>query len=289
MNFLLSNLAEYALTEARLVCVTVFCFELFLSSELLIFLFSEEEIDYWKTVGIITEMNRKEIIEWKTIYPTSDLDKSEIVKIISLILETSLKPVLEISQMYTAVRQKLSSKNVSLHQNPFDLLTDSTILEARNEFITSNHSKESNSPNLNNHPGLLARIVQDCISYKSQKNNLFAASPLSPSTTHGNLMKLLEHIENPFQQLAKKGFGLLSRGLGRLGFGTENEDSRMVEHPGNNDTLVVFIVGGISFKEVGQVQSLLQEYQNITGTKVILMSNNVVSSEELLQLVFNPF
>jgi ribosomal protein L6P/L9E len=71
-----------------------------------------------------------------------------------------------------------------------------------------------------------------------------------------------------------------------LGFGTEDEDAR-VEHPGNQEVIVLFVIGGISYKEVGQVQAVLQEYTQISGNKIILMSNNIIGNEELLQLIFS--
>ena len=163
---------------------------------------SDEELEYWKLIGILNESNLKEILEWKIVYPTSDLDKSEIVKIISLILESSLKPLLEISQMYNIFTQKLAKKKFPIYQkNSFDYLAD----------FYSGDRPGVGSPNAN-YNGLLARIVQDCLTYKVHNQQY---SPTGSGSSSSPLVKLLEHIENPFQQLAKKGLGLLSRGLGR--------------------------------------------------------------------------
>ncbi len=70
-----------------------------------------------------------------------------------------------------------------------------------------------------------------------------------------------------------------------MGFGSENDDAPG-EHPGNNDIIVLFVIGGISYKEVGQVQAILQEYQLLSSNRIVLMSNNTICGEELLQSVF---
>lgn len=70
-----------------------------------------------------------------------------------------------------------------------------------------------------------------------------------------------------------------------MGFGSENDDAAG-EHPANNDIIVLFVIGGISYKEVGQVQAILQEYQLLSSNRIVLMSNNTICGEELLQSVF---
>lgn len=72
----------------------------------------------------------------------------------------------------------------------------------------------------------------------------------------------------------------------RLGFGGSENEEVTGEHPGSNDVIVLFVIGGISYKEVGQVQAVLQEYQFLSSNRIILMSNNTICAEEVLQSVF---
>lgn len=150
----------------------------------------------------------KEILEWKTVLPTTDLERVEVIHIITLIIEPSFRKLLEIQHMYSITKQKLLDKRVftsqTISSNPFDLTND---FHSREKLIFS--SNASQTPQ-----GLVSRIVQECMNYKIH-HQLNTQSPSSSSSSSTVLMKMLEHIENPLQQLAKKGFGLLSRGLGR--------------------------------------------------------------------------
>jgi hypothetical protein len=167
---------------------------------------SNEELDYWETVGIINSSNKKEILEWKSELSSTDLEKSEIIKIITMILEPSFQLFIELISMYNIFTRKLvEEKRLSLSNNSFDLL---------NNYLTGERQYDvRNSNSIHGSPiGLLGRIVQDCLYHKLNQRIYQSSSGQSSSS----LMQLLEHVENPLQQLAKKGLGFLSRGLGRL-------------------------------------------------------------------------
>lgn len=162
-------------------------------------------------MGILSDSSLKEIKEWKAVLPTTDLDRPEIVRIITIIIEPAFQKLIEIQSMYSIRTSQLIEKRVftpqTIFSNPYDLM---------NDFHTGD--KLAYSSNASQTPqGLISRIVQDCMIYKlhHQQQQYHVSSPSSATSSSAILMKMLEHIENPLQQLAKKGFGLLSRGLGR--------------------------------------------------------------------------
>jgi hypothetical protein len=77
----------------------------------------------------------------------------------------------------------------------------------------------------------------------------------------------------------------------RLGFGGSGGDhDDDAHHPGQQDHIVIFVVGGISYKEAHQVQKVLLEHQRTTtGIHVTLMSTTTISSEEIIPILFQPF
>jgi hypothetical protein len=79
----------------------------------------------------------------------------------------------------------------------------------------------------------------------------------------GDVLSAFEHIESPLQQLKRAGMGLLSRGLGSLGFQAPvagPADTGPVEA-----VVVVCVVGGLSYVEVGQVQAVLDQSSAAAG------------------------
>ena len=69
-----------------------------------------------------------------------------------------------------------------------------------------------------------------------------------------DILSAFEHVESPIQQLKRAGLGLLSRGLGSLGL------QAPVAAPADapiEGVVVVCVVGGVSYVEVGQVQAAL--------------------------------
>eukprot|EP00210_Caulerpa_lentillifera_P000794 g769.t1 len=75
---------------------------------------------------------------------------------------------------------------------------------------------------------------------------------------------------------------LLSKGLGRLGLG------RQEEALGGHETVVIFLVGGLSLLELESVHEDLHEHgQNPWKTKIILGGTHLISPMTLLQQIWN--
>lgn len=86
----------------------------------------------------------------------------------------------------------------------------------------------------------------------------------------------------------------------RLGFGgSAVTNAAASPHPGDQSTLVIFVIGGISYKEVGQVQALLdlhrQQQQQRSGKggavggsgKIILLSTKTINPENIFHLTYS--
>lgn len=86
-----------------------------------------------------------------------------------------------------------------------------------------------------------------------------------------------EHIETPLQQLKRAGLGLLSQGLSF--FGTNVSPVAPPPSPRDHNTVILFVLGGISFRELMQIR---QEVDAAIGRKVriIVGSNRLVAGED---------
>jgi hypothetical protein len=59
-------------------------------------------------------------------------------------------------------------------------------------------------------------------------------------------------------------------------------------HPAERPVLVVFVLGGISYREAGQVQQLLKSQRKGTGDmRVILLSTRIVGAENIVFQAFS--
>lgn len=253
---------------------------------------------------MLSDSSYKEILEWRSVLPTTDIERSEVINILSMVMEVHFQKLKEFIMMnhlrYDQLLEKRRFTSLQLQKNPFDLL---------NDFTTGERLSELLQPPI----GLIARIVQDCLLHQFYHHNSSSLIAGHSPPSSQILMKLLEHIENPLQHLAKQGLGLLSRGLGRyecmkdtedifycfrklnlslvfsfcvrLGFGGDQDESS-AEHPAMNDVIIIFVLGGISPKEVGQVQTILKEQPSSANSRIILLSNHLVSAEEVLQSIF---
>jgi hypothetical protein len=135
-------------------------------------------------------------------------------------------------------------------------------------------------------PGLLAKVLEDCMVYHRTRQS----SPLS---------LLLEHVQSPFQQMKNTGLELLSKGLGSWGFGLSRVVKAVTEapHPGAHRTVVLFVLGGITYKEVAQLRAVLEQQLQLDRSsgeaaavpwRVIVWTNRTISSEEVLATLFRP-
>lgn len=57
-------------------------------------------------------------------------------------------------------------------------------------------------------------------------------------------------------------------------------------HPAEQPVLVLFVLGGISYKEVGQVQRLLQN-SGVPDSRLILLGTRMLGAENVVYQVFN--
>lgn len=138
---------------------------------------------------------------------------------------------------------------------------------------------EGSASAMGNVTGVLSRTVECLLKHKTLKQatgHMNQASPLyrgqdsndvsSRSTNVMNsarYMSCFEHIETPIQQLKRAGLGLLSQGLGRLGLGggsgiNININVAARPHPAAQRVVVVFVIGGISLKEVAEIQAVIE-------------------------------
>lgn len=136
-------------------------------------------------------------------------------------------------------------------------------------------------------PGLFAKVLEDCMVYQRTRQS----SPLS---------LLLEHVQSPFQQMKNTGLELLSKGLGSWGFGLSRVVKAVTEapHPGAHRTVVLFVLGGITYKEVAQLRAVLDQQLQLDRSsgeaaaavpwRVIVWTTRTISSEEVLATLFRP-
>ena len=57
---------------------------------------------------------------------------------------------------------------------------------------------------------------------------------------------------------------------------------------GDNDVIVFFVVGGLSYVEVGHVYALLKDREKMGGRskRVILLSTNMVAADDMYRQLF---
>ncbi|GLE05037.1 hypothetical protein PINS_up014021 [Pythium insidiosum] len=93
----------------------------------------------------------------------------------------------------------------------------------------------------------------------------------------------LEHIVDASEQLTRAGIDLLKSGFSRFGFtsGGVVSSSAVV---GELSTLVVFVVGGITFQEVQEIANALSD--GAQSCQVIVGSTTLTNNELLLQQLF---
>jgi len=147
--------------------------------------------------------------------------------------------------------------------------------------------------------GLLARIVGTVVDTACNVDGLGDAKHRSSSDRQLTLpLDMLLHVESPLEKIKRAGLGFLTKGLSLWGGGgaVVRGSGRSINangepHPADYDTLVVFVIGGISYRELGQVREQLELYYSKeeganTYTKkrmkVILGSTGILSAVDLL-------
>jgi hypothetical protein len=120
-------------------------------------------------------------------------------------------------------------------------------------------------------------------------------------------LEILSHVQSPLERLKRAGFGLLSKGFSlwngeaaaiapKHGRGV-NVDG--LAHPADYDTLVIFVVGGVSYREIAQIQEQVELYYDTNTAssgellrhkkrmRVIVGSTRTISSSNLLDMLIN--
>jgi hypothetical protein len=90
------------------------------------------------------------------------------------------------------------------------------------------------------------------------------------------------HVESSLAQLKRAGLGLLTSGLGKLGLGSPGS---IAPHPADNDVIVIFVVGGISFEEIGQLKRILHAAVGLTtrGLKLYIAGNDIFLPNDIFE------
>jgi hypothetical protein len=97
-------------------------------------------------------------------------------------------------------------------------------------------------------------------------------------------LQCFTHVETPLQQLKRAGLGLLSHGLSFFGSSlAPPTPSRPL--PTDNSTIIIAVLGGISFREARQVQQLIDAATDRGGggLRVVLLSNRLVGGEDAVE------
>jgi hypothetical protein len=94
----------------------------------------------------------------------------------------------------------------------------------------------------------------------------------------------IRHLEDPVTALAKAGLGLFEK------FGFKGSRGSSKPQPADCSTIVVFIIGGVSFIELCQIQQQLDDYgslnEEISNLRIIVGSNNIVCPNDVYYDVF---
>lgn len=241
--------------------------------------FSDVELAYLRTLGVFRQ-DMQEIIdearfEGLTTYEALE-DAESTVECLREILLTRLNILEELQEMHRYFMQKVVLKktgSVSSSASAGGLSSEA----AYAALAASSYEAQLLRGVLKaDERGLLARLVEDCFLYQRTQQS-------SPASL------LLEHIQSPFQQMKNTGLGLLSKGLGSLGLGMKVASVNETPHPGAQRVLVLFVLGGITYKELAQVRAVLDKYSDErSDQRIVLLSTRTISSEEILACLFRP-
>lgn len=71
-----------------------------------------------------------------------------------------------------------------------------------------------------------------------------------------------------------------------FGFGSQVAAAVSTPHPAERPVLVLFVLGGVSYKEVGQVQQLLR-CKAVPDARIIILSTSMLGAETVLFQMFS--
>ena len=116
--------------------------------------------------------------------------------------------------------------------------------------------------------GLLARLTFEIL-------NSTGTYPLALKTSS----KILNYIDNadPLLKLAKAGLGMIWSSV-----------PKEVDHcPASEETIFMFVIGGISFIEVQQLHEICASFVDTSTKKIVLMSTNIVGPDYIFHRLCN--
>lgn len=120
--------------------------------------------------------------------------------------------------------------------------------------------------------GIIARILFNVLMYRQ-----------SPSNDYN--LSYINYIESSLSQLKRAGLGLLSKGLGKLGLGSKVASKSSPPHIGSNNTIVIFVIGGVSIQEIGQLRNIMKTTD--VNLRVIVGSNRIILPEDILREILS--
>ncbi|CCI47238.1 unnamed protein product [Albugo candida] len=102
----------------------------------------------------------------------------------------------------------------------------------------------------------------------------------------------IEHIVDASEQLTRAGIDLLRSGFSRFGFTSSPDASKCslsssAQHQlQSGRVIVIFVVGGITLKEVMEIQRIIELKQNCKDWEIVIGSTTITNGEILLRQIF---
>ncbi|CAI5715770.1 unnamed protein product [Hyaloperonospora brassicae] len=133
------------------------------------------------------------------------------------------------------------------------------------------HDNEATSPTEEEPQSLIARLC---------------CSIVDPS---GASSSAIHHVVDASEQLTRAGIDLLKSGLNKFGFGMgggssgDQHSTRGSRIMDDSSTLIVFVVGGITFKEIQEVHDALSDNKKY---QIIIGGTTITNSDVILQKLF---
>ena len=146
--------------------------------------------------------------------------------------------------------------------------------------------------------GLLARLVGSVLDAACDVDGLGSVRHQNDLTRKAKFpLDFVMHVESPMAKIKRAGLGLLSKGFSLWGGSNDvlQGEGRAINtnglpHLADFDVLVVFIIGGVSYRELGQVREQLEVYYGNgddaykkSRIKIIIGSTYTLTSADLLQ------
>jgi len=99
----------------------------------------------------------------------------------------------------------------------------------------------------------------------------------------------VRHVDNALLKLARAGLGLLTQGLGSFGLSGSALGSQQPQ-PWEHGDVVVFVLGGLTFAEVAEVEAAVARAFDVGGPsrppRVVLGSTSLVGPDQMFTQVF---